>query len=70
MSKEFKEEVLTVGQDRKDRLLDEYILPVVKAYYDSLFYDDNFNVCRVRTGDLVQCCSTETKGHAHGLLDP
>jgi hypothetical protein len=32
MSKEFKEEVLTVGQDRKDRLLDEYILPVVKAY--------------------------------------
>jgi hypothetical protein len=54
-SKEFKEEVLTVGQDGKDRLLDEYILPVVKAYYDALFYDDRFNVCRVRTGDLVQC---------------
>jgi hypothetical protein len=46
------------------------LLPVVKAYSDSLFYDDNFNVCRVHTRDLVQCCSAETKGHAQGLLDP
>jgi hypothetical protein len=32
MSKEFKEEVLTVGtvgQDGKDRLLDEYMLPTM-----------------------------------------
>jgi hypothetical protein len=70
MSKEFKQEVLTVGQDGKDFLLDEYILPVVKAYSDSLFYDDNFNVCRVHTRDLVQSCSADTKGHAQGLLDP
>jgi hypothetical protein len=39
MSKEFKEEVLTVGQDEKDRLLDEYIFPVVNANYNSLFFD-------------------------------
>jgi 5'-3' exonuclease len=70
MSKEFKEEVLTVGQDGKDRLLDEYILPIVKAYSDSLFYDDKFNICRVHTRDLVQCFSAETKKHAQALLDP
>jgi 5'-3' exonuclease len=70
MSKEFKEEILTVGEDRKDHLLDEYILPVVKAYSDSLFYDDTFNICRVHIRELVQCSSTETKRHAEALLDP
>jgi hypothetical protein len=29
MSKEFKEEILIVGQDVKDRLLDEYMLPTM-----------------------------------------
>lgn len=66
MSNDFRNDVVHCG----DSLLTEYITPVVSAFEDAIYYDEDFNIVNLKSRQMLSEATDETRQHAKGIRDP